>query len=208
MSQVENIVIGGTVHVCNDKLEHHIARTKLWFKKNPEVIEEELMADELFGNLKTYDDLYFYLSQKWSFMCNCKEALRVIHEKIAKKIVEYYESKNGKIIVENKDFPHNYTDTMIKLKNIPGTSDIKGFCPFEPIVRINMLLEHFTDVNFDGILPSDFNVPLPKTKTGSEDLPSQPLTRIELYNILMNPMCQADIKLWEAYYLNLCKALA
>jgi hypothetical protein len=202
------IVIGGTVHVCNDKLEHHIARTKLWFKKNPDVIESELMDDDLFNGLKTYDDLYFYLSQKWSFMCNCKEALRVIHEKIASKSVEWWESKHGTIDVVKTDFPHNYTPNMIKIKNIPGTEDIKGFCPFEPIVRINMLLDFFPNVDFNGILPDDFSVPLPKTKMGDQNLPSQPLSRLELYNILMNPECQSDLKLWETYYVNLCKTLS
>ena len=105
------------------------------------------------------------------------DSLRDLHESL---VVQYwniacsYKSKYPdklQISSDYKDFPSNYTSTLVKFKNLTFSDesldkkldDVQGFCPFEPIRRVMQLL----DFPIEDLIESESTLLPPDTQQQS-----------------------------------------
>ena len=124
----EKLTIGGNIHICNDKLDYQLDRLSKWYNTNPQNLEIMLLGlitekkeeekEKGYENLNKEEDFGFWVATKvMKLNCNAIEALRCFHESLAEYAVKMWEKEHGSIIINNTDFPHNYSSNMIKLKN-------------------------------------------------------------------------------------------
>lgn len=204
----EKLIIGGTTHICNDKLDFHFKRLKYWYETNSEHLES-LMVPNGYDFLLKESDLGFWMASKsLKLDCNAIEALRYFHELLVEWVVNKWEADHGASIeVKDNDFPSNYTSRMIKFKNIdePKVKEIvdgiKGFCPYEPTIRIEQLLE----------FPAFHSLKI----SALDNLPKAPIILTvkkipknidQLYLMFINN--DKCLKEWEKYYYQVSKVLS
>lgn len=153
----------------------------------------------------------------------CSHLLRDLHETLAKtmvvitlrwvrehpdeaRVLQFQELPPG-----SQEFPHNYTDAMkrIKLFRFKGYDGegIKGFCPFEPTVRIQQLLKYPIEL-FVEDLPDMKRIvgrvkPPEDIQWSYKKVPDNPSQ--ELYNRVRATF--PVLRKWNEYYTQMCERL-
>jgi hypothetical protein len=159
-------------------------------------------------------------------------SLNNLHETLAKFFYDNTKknSDDSITIVEGKEgFLHNYGPNLTNLKNLSwndyNTDNIKGFCVYEPIVRIKQLLEYPID-KFIDLSIRELSMPSPpfekpnidkiikdisNTKIDSKNKISKLTNAIDntVYNTLIARIKDNKTKLisWESYYKDLVNTL-
>ncbi len=125
-------------------------------------------------------------------------------------ILDKYKNNNNTLHlteIQNDDFPHNYTPTMIRLKNqrfdgYDPAVELKGFCPFEPLVRIEQLLNFPIEQFNDGKWPLNYDIVFIENPPSlNENLSHTPTIKDILY-------LEPELKKWEDYYDAICKQIS
>lgn len=182
------------------------------------------------------NDFINYVVKKFKLDTIICEALRDLHESIICQYLNitklYMKRFPKKACLSNEtiNYPHNYSPSLVLLKNINFTDQdihqslekIQGFCPFEPKVRVKQLL----DFPIDDLI-KELDLPLvkytpkekyrliadrPPTRT---NLPPPPngLSDVELikwYSEKIIDRCkilQPDIEFYEKRYTDVAKSI-
>lgn len=185
---------GSKQYNVSTKVEYHYQRWQILNDKKTLLEDFEKSFNQLAD-----DEFQRQLVKKMQLANIFIHLLGYFHEQIAKlylKIIlesgkDFKESENSK--------PPNYTPTMTRLSNITWKeypeNKLKGFCPYEPLVRIGQLIdfpiEYFGEIEIADLC----------------DLPEAPefanTTSKDLYTRLLEVRPVMDK--WESYYIELCK---
>ena len=145
------IVMGGTHHIVGNKTQYHVERFSKWFSNDPARAVEEAIGDHGLDTIRTRKELLQLLVKNFNLSASCVQFLGFLHETIVqlwlKKIDEWLKKHPGQMEVTEivESHPANYTEGMSRLKNMRFSGydheAIKGFCPFEPLARLDQLLQ-------------------------------------------------------------------
>lgn len=155
-----NYVFGGAVDLAKK-------RHKAWQKFDVSDIDADM-------------DAFAYYVKKYEIENNLDDFYRRLYDAIsAFYVVAIFNARPGSptITISNDTFSSNYTKWTTKLKNImfDGVTEIKGYCPYEPKVRLLQLFNYpihlFTDAKLPQITIKKFTAPQIKIKdTTFEDI--------------------------------------
>ena len=153
---MKTITAGAITFVVGNKVGSNMQRYKDWLARDP----QRAVADILTGaRPTTRAELVEQLVCVWKLSSTVVHVLAQLHEAIAARWVAVILS-SGVAVTETADTHlSNYSAPMARLKNIrwPGWdgSAIRGFCVFEPAVRmtqlINFPIEHFGDIQLPTV---------------------------------------------------------
>jgi len=159
--------------------------------------------NELFYILKVMKDLYTKSDrdfvknhvEKFGLQSIINDALRRLHESIVSKYVhiiniyaKQYPSGVKKNLDPKADYPLNYSDSLVLLKNFlfkenklnKKIDKIQGFCPYEPIARIQQLLEFPIDDIITKLAQKKIEMPnIPSIAHIYSDLKTKSITIVE-----------------------------
>ncbi len=170
--------------------------------------------------LQSSDDFINYIVKKFKLDTIVCEALRDLHQSLICQYLSitklYMERFPKKACLSSKpnDYPHNYSPSLVMLKNINFTDQdiaqslekIQGFCPFEPKVRVRQLLDFPIDK-----LVEDLGVQLIKyQKVNDRHLSDMPISDRPSQTSPPPPNGLSDVELIKWYsekIINRCKIL-
>lgn len=168
-------IIGGSKFIIGDKTSYGYSRLKVIYRDTGKLDLNFNPAG------MSYNDLVKNLVQHFELSRVCIHAMARLHELIARHyttIIDLWVSNNPEFVkkINFKESetprPPNYTPAMTRLKNMTwskySAEDIKGFCPYEPIVRLMQLAKYpitkFATISTSNGLPE---IPTPpKVPTG------------------------------------------
>jgi hypothetical protein len=183
------------------KIQYYFDRYKLLnFKGEKALVDDfDLTQKELLKMSNT--DFVKYMVKRMKLASILIHLLGYFHEQIAKLYLKTILESNLDFQETSEAKPSNYTPAMIRLSNITWNgyteNNLKGFCPYEPLVRIRQLLdfpiEHFAIIEISDLcdLPSAPQIDDSETKEK------------KLYTRLLEirPVLEA----YEKYYIELCE---
>lgn len=213
MTQI--IVMGGIRHVVGNKTNYQIDRFEKWYKKDPTRAVNDILGNSDIQEIKNKKDILQKILKSFKLGITCIQFLGFLHEQIVilwlKIIDEWIKNNPNKLEKfafkeEDNTYPPNYTKNMTRLKNIRFTrwnhENISGFCPLEPQIRLEQLLDFPIEI---------FDAQIKLNKIVFDDSPSWPDEILQLKNntdlkkivIELHP----EIRKWEIYYDGLCTNL-
>lgn len=132
---MSELFIGGATFTTGHLVDYNMNIAQKWQSTNPYHLQTTTARSS--GQIAI----------QWNLHGVVVEALREMHEAMLERILEEY----GRPKITKPDWPVNYTQNMILVKNlkVPGVDKLKGFCPFEPLVRVNMLIDFYGADKFD-----------------------------------------------------------
>jgi hypothetical protein len=202
----------GVRHVVGNKTDYQLDRFATWFEKDPKRAVDDVLDA---SRPKIKKELLQILLKKFKLGITCIQFLGFLHEQIVRtwlKGVDSWLKSNPKKAEEinfhelDEPQPPNYTIGMARIKNMRfrnyDHNAIKGFCPFEPVVRLEQLLDfpfetfeiefNISDINFGNT---------PEWPSGNVQINTPNDVKREIESL------KPDLKLWENYYDNLCQLL-
>lgn len=221
-SEILSVRGGKKRYIVKDKVLFFQNDVELRYKKNPANLYKIFEGPSLDELLKLPDIEFIKLVKSTSGVGGmCTHLFKDLHESLVElflRIIDDWKEKYPEKIDEinykensASEYPPNYTDDMIRLKSISfdigeerWTSDnIKGYCPFEPQVRIAQLLtfpiERFADIDITfgeiGNPPTVENLTYKKSNNQELELKNKILACLEI------------LKEWDKYYKNVCNTL-
>jgi hypothetical protein len=202
------ITCGGRAIVCGGATEYQTKRLELWScTKNNTAVKDLLEGHEL-ADFKTYREFILFLVKQFYLSQTTIEFLRELHERIATKFVEQVEKNMQDVTVDEtpRNYTPNYTPSLIRLKSFRFNKwtgeDIKGFCPFEPLIRLDQLLSFPIDQFDTAELPAIDIPDAPQIDDHALTLKSE----AEFCAAVV--AAKSDIKKWENYYTDVCQSLS
>lgn len=205
----------GTTYVTGNKTDHQIERFKKWYEKDPARAVDEITGDVDYKSFSNQAALLKHVVRAFKLGMTCIQFLGMLHESIANKwisIIDKWVENNPtqardiSFVETHTEQPHNYTPAMIRLKNISfdgwqAADNLKGFCPYEPLVRLEQILnfpidqfEHITLEHIDFVGPPDLSSDAIALRTPDD-----------FYAVVL--ALEPQLKAWETYYDELCKKL-
>lgn len=160
----------------------------------------------------TFRELFRHIINVFAINATCIQFLGYLHEKIATiALNDINGHKNLTLIKTNDTHPANYTKSMCELKNMRfdgfDHTKLQGFCPCEPIVRINQLLNFplhiITGNDIKKLSPNFDSFPNPPNIS---DEKVELKSRKDVYNFITSN--ENALIEWEKYYIELCKIIS
>lgn len=214
--------MGGTTHVVGARSGYQLCRFKTWYATDPERAIQEFLSGisseitlDAFANI-AYPDFIAKICRSFKLGITCRHFLGYLHELIC----ELFVSKIDQFVRDHPEramamgfreiveaHPPNYTVNMSRLRNFRfndwNHESLKGFCIFEPTVRLVQLL-NFPITRFAELDLSHLHVEFP-------DPPTIMSREIQIRNPedLYNEICRAqtDLDRMEQYYVTVCDAI-
>lgn len=203
----------GITYIVGNKTTYQLDRFKQWYSKNPDRAVNDMLEGVSLNTFSCKHDLLKHVLRHFKISLTCTEFLRTLHQSIVVKwlnIIDTWKKNHPQnelnLVESSEEHPPNYTPEMSRLKNIsfdgfiPG-DNLKGYCPFEPIVRLEQLIDYPIH-KFEPVELETFEIVQPPEK----DYESINITTAkELYDIVLT--FETKLQEWESYYDQLCKKI-
>lgn len=195
-------ICGGskTYNIATSKCKFQYDRFQLLNSKGKTALQNDfdLTTKEIIKMNNT--EFIKYMVKKMKLANILIHLLGYFHEQIVKLYMTIIIDSNKPFSEGQESKPSNYTPLMTRLSNIIWNeypeNKLKGFCPYEPLVRIQQLLdfpiEHF------GLIEIVDLCDLPKTPFIDDTKSSQ-----DLYTRILE--ARGTLEEYELYYIELCK---
>lgn len=207
-------ICGGSFNVNTRKVKFNIKRVKALGRQK---MSDAKLASSIFRESKKYKnvstpaDLVKTCIKQWELDANAITEFKCLHEKICKLYLDIIDNSGINIIepAETEPRPGNYTAASTRLSSIkwvgyPG-GKVKGFCPFEPVVRLAQLAAFPIDYFRPGGVELSFEK-MPDVKPPNLDsIPKFPSNKVSLSDRIL--WIEPHLLKWEEYYIKLIDAL-